>query len=59
MPGNGRPEVGRRGQGRAGLLGRVRRETWQREVYEVQEGKWHLVSVENVEPRVAQTPASQ
>ena len=29
-------------------------ETWQREVYEVQEGKWHLVSVENVEPRVAQ-----
>jgi hypothetical protein len=29
-------------------------ETWQREVYEVQEGKWRLVSIENVEPRVAQ-----
>ena len=27
-------------------------ETWQREVYEVQEGKWRLVSIENVEPRV-------
>ena len=29
-------------------------ETWQREVYEVQEGKWRLVSVEKIEPRVAQ-----
>ena len=34
-------------------------ETWQREVYEVQDGKWRLVSIEHVEPRVAQTPASQ
>jgi len=29
-------------------------ETWQREVYEVQEGKWRLVSIENIEPRTAQ-----
>jgi hypothetical protein len=29
-------------------------ETWQREVYEVQDGKWRLVSVEKVEPRAAQ-----
>lgn len=29
-------------------------ETWQREVYEVQEGKWRLVSIENIEPRAAQ-----
>jgi hypothetical protein len=26
-------------------------ETWQREVYEVQEGKWRLVLIEKVEPR--------
>ena len=29
-------------------------ETWQREVYEVQEGKWRLISIENVEPRIEQ-----
>jgi hypothetical protein len=29
-------------------------ETWQREVYEVQDGKWRLVSVEKAEPRVPQ-----
>jgi len=40
-------------EGATGNNARVN-ETWQREVYEVQEGKWHLVSVENVEPRVAQ-----
>jgi hypothetical protein len=28
-------------------------ETWQREVYEVQEGKWRLVSLEKVEPPAA------
>jgi hypothetical protein len=28
-------------------------ETWQREVYEVQAGKWRLVSIEKVEPRTA------
>jgi hypothetical protein len=33
-------------------------ETWQREVYEVQEGKWRLVSIERVEPRV-QAKASE
>jgi hypothetical protein len=32
-------------------------EIWQREVYEVQDGKWRLVSIENVEPRVVQTPS--
>jgi hypothetical protein len=34
-------------------------ETWQREVYEVQEGKWRLVSIENVDPRVAQAESSE
>jgi len=29
-------------------------ETWQREVYEVQEGKWRLVSIEDVAPRTEQ-----
>ena len=29
-------------------------ETWLREVYEVVEGRWHLVSIQNVEPRTAQ-----
>jgi hypothetical protein len=29
-------------------------ESWQREVYEVQDGKWRLVSVEKIEPRVTQ-----
>jgi len=29
-------------------------ETWKREVYEVVEGAWYLVSVENVEPRAAE-----
>ena len=29
-------------------------ESWQREVYEVQEGKWRLVSVEKAEARAAQ-----
>ena len=27
------------------------RETWQREVFEVQDGKWRLVSIEDAEPR--------
>ena len=31
------------------------RETWQREVFEVQDGKWRLVSVEDTGPRSAQT----
>jgi hypothetical protein len=30
------------------------RETWQREVFEVQDGKWRLVSVEDTEPRAAE-----
>src|SRR5690348_15844229 len=30
------------------------RETWQREVFEVQDGKWRLVSVEDTQPRSAQ-----
>lgn len=30
------------------------RETWQREVFEVQDGKWRLVSVEDTGPRTAQ-----
>ena len=29
-------------------------ETWKRDVYEVVEGAWYLVSVENVQPRTAQ-----
>jgi uncharacterized protein DUF4440 len=29
------------------------RETWQRETFEVQDGKWRLVSVEDTEPRSA------
>jgi len=36
------------------------RGTWQREVFEVQDGKWRLVSVEDTEPRAArqaQVPA--
>jgi hypothetical protein len=33
-------------------------ETWQREAYEVQQGKWRLVSVERIEPREAQAHAS-
>jgi hypothetical protein len=31
-------------------------ESWLREVYEVVEGRWHLVSVERVEPRAALAP---
>ena len=30
------------------------RETWQREVFEVKDGKWRLVSVEDTEPRPVQ-----
>ena len=29
------------------------RETWQREVFEVQDGKWRLVSIEDTDPRTA------
>jgi len=32
------------------------RETWQRETFEVQDGKWRLVSIEDTEPRTAQQP---
>ena len=38
------------------------RETWQRETFEVKDGKWRLVSVEDTEPRAAKqahTPASE
>jgi hypothetical protein len=30
------------------------RETWQREVFEVHDGKWRLVSIEDTAPRSAQ-----
>lgn len=35
------------------------RETWQRETFEVQDGKWHLVSIENVEPATAHQANNQ
>ena len=33
-------------------------ESWQRELYEVEDGKWRLMSVERIEPRLAQAHAN-
>jgi hypothetical protein len=35
------------------------RQVWQREIFEVQDGKWRLVSIEDVPPRAAQHALNQ